>query len=362
MLANHSQRGNGDSRIAQMLHALTPLDALTPVTRGRYLVKGWLDRGAFSCMFAPSNTGKSFVALDLAMHVAAGESWQGHRVGQPGPVIYVCAEGCSAFGNRIAAIRRVNPDLVARAAKGGMAVLPFALDLCRGKDALHLIDMIAEAADHPPALIVIDTLARSMGAGNENEGADMGALIAAVSLIQARTGAHVMVIHHTGKNADRGLRGHSSLRGALDTEIELVSVGGTIRVEAGKQRDQARGEAMHLRLRAVHIGDDEDGDPVTSAVIEAAEPATGRGALTRNATLKLEAEGRALAALRHLPTDQEFSAPEVSSALAREKAVNGKSQKSKNELTRRLLLKLVDLGRVKELDGGRFQVIFGGGV
>ena len=88
-------------RAAILTHAVTPLGAMKPVLTGRYLIKGLLDRGALSCVYGAPNCGKTFAALDLAAHVAAGRTWHGHRAaGAGGPVIYVTAEGGGAFGNR----------------------------------------------------------------------------------------------------------------------------------------------------------------------------------------------------------------------------------------------------------------------
>ena len=73
---------------------------------GGTLVKGFLDAGAMSVIYAPSNVGKSFFALDLAFHIASGREWRGHRVKKPGFVLYLAAEGGAGFINRVEAIKR----------------------------------------------------------------------------------------------------------------------------------------------------------------------------------------------------------------------------------------------------------------
>jgi RecA-family ATPase len=87
-----------------------------------------------------------------------------------------------------------------------------------------LIDLIAEVArqtDKRVVLVVIDTLARAMAGGNENASEDMGAFVRNVDRVRSATSAHTMIVHHSGKNKAAGARGHSSLRAATDTEIEI---------------------------------------------------------------------------------------------------------------------------------------------
>ena len=120
-------------------------------------------------------------------------------------------------------------------------------------------------------LIIIDTLARSIGDGDENSGPDMGALIRNVDMLRDRTGAHVMIVHHNGKDANRGARGHSSLRGAVDTEIEITDKGGVRTATVKKQRDMGPSNTFTYTLEEVVLGKDQDGDTVTSCRVEPAE-------------------------------------------------------------------------------------------
>lgn len=348
-----------EARAAVLLHAVRPLSSVKPNTSGRYLVKGLLDRGALSAVYGAPNVGKTFFALDLALHVTAGESFFGRKVMQEaGPAIYVIAEGHAAFGNRVEAIRRANPGLAQRS--GRMAVLPVALNLCKGEDAALLCDLVEERAEAAPALIVIDTLARSLGAGDENSGTDMSALVASAALLQDRTGAHVMLVHHTGKDAGRGMRGHSALHAALDTEIELSRpdpAGRVVSAVARKQRDLEVGEPFYFTLRRVQIGTDEDGDPVTSAVIEeAAAPETSRGALAQNEERKSAAAGRADAALRLLPRSVGFSVADAAPLLIEAGVIKTDNRKSGIEMVRRMLRKMTEAGSLSALADGKFMV------
>ena len=285
-----SPQGRAATLATKLLH----LDHIKPALRSRYLVKGWLDRGASSVVFGESNVGKTFFALDLAMHIASGQTWHGHRVALgAGAVVYVAGEGGAGICNRIEALRRERAHLTAGA---DFVLLPTALDLCTSEDADHLAIALADL-NRPISLIVIDTLARAMGNGDENAAKDMGAFVRSVDFLRAETGAHVMVIHHSGKDTSKGARGSGALRGAVDTEIELTRSGQIIQAETRKQRDMPNEGLFAYTLHDVTLGTDEDGDPVTSAVVQPTEAPVKRGPkLTGQALIAMQAFGDALAA------------------------------------------------------------------
>ena len=227
-----------------------------------YVIKGWLDRNAVSVLYGEPNTGKSFLALDIAHHVQLGRSWAGQRV-RPGNVLYIAAEGGALFANRVAALD-----------SPGFWVMTGALHLpdgCRESDSAPLADAIDHlAAMHGPfALIIFDTLARVMAGRDENAAQDIAALINATDYLRRRTGAHIMLVHHSGKDRTRGARGHSSLRAAVDTEIELTrDEFHLITAHATKQRDMQAGQQFAFRLKLHQFPDlDQDGDPVTTCTV-----------------------------------------------------------------------------------------------
>lgn len=242
-------------------------DNIKPDLDRRALVDGWLHPGAFSVMYGDANTGKTNIALDMAIRVAADLPWFGRSV-QQGPVAYIAAEGGGGIRARVAAFRQ----------HLGHGDVPFYLladsvDLLdpRG-DVLPLVKALKEIeaeTGQGVALLIVDTLARALAGGNENAGEDMGGLIRNVDHVRAATGAHVLLIHHSGKDQARGARGHSSLRAAVDTELEVQKTGpntGTVR--ATKQRDMELGAAEGFRLVPVQVGTGPDGALAFSCVVE----------------------------------------------------------------------------------------------
>jgi len=279
-------------RAAGLLDAATWAANMAPCLQRPYLVKGWLDQGALSVLYGPSNSGKSFLALDLAHHVAKGRTWGNRRVNK-GRVMYIAAEGGGGFANRVAALD--SPEF-------WVLAVPLTLT---GPDSAagplsEVLQHLAATGGAPFDLIVVDTMARVMGGRDENAAPDIADLLRNLDLIRRVTGAHVMLVHHTGKDTGRGARGHSSLRAAIDTEIELSrDEAGQLVAEVTKQRDGPTGYRFAYRLRQVELGLDQDGDPVTTCTVDPAVPAEAGRAGVSEAARKalslldqlLEAEG-----------------------------------------------------------------------
>jgi hypothetical protein len=117
-------------------------------------------------------------------------------------------------------------------------------------------------------LIVIDTLNRAAPGCDENSPKDMGLIIDAVKDLQAMTGGMVLLVHHTGKDATKGMRGHSSLFAGMDAVIEVARSGEARTWSSDKLKDERDGQACPFRLRRVDVGTDEDGEPITSCVVD----------------------------------------------------------------------------------------------
>ena len=222
-----------------------------------------------SVVYGPSNSGKTFWTLDLAYHIAIGAPWRGRRVVQAA-VLYLAAEGGRGLINRVASLK-----LEHGVCDVPLAVKRAGLDLLHDQaDLQHIVDLAREVQAHKPdapLLLVVDTLSRVMAGGDENSAADMTALIRNLDAVRTATGAHIMTVHHTGKDAARGARGHSSLRAATDTEIEIMNEDGARAAVVTKQRDHNGGETFAFELKPVSLGHDQDGDEVTSCVIEATD-------------------------------------------------------------------------------------------
>lgn len=251
-------------RTEELRAKIIGLNAIAAKLDSPQLVRGWLTAGGLSILYGPSNCGKTFAATDLAMHIAAGHPWRGNRVMQ-GDVVYLAAEGGGGISNRIAALKLAKPDICKH---NRFHLLPCSVDLNGKEDVVAVSELLPDAK---LALIVVDTLARTIGDGDENSAKDVSFLVQNLDQIRERTGAHVLVIHHSGKDVERGARGSSALRAAVDTEIAITA---EREITAPKQRDLPRSSCLFFDLKGVEIGCDPYGEPVTSAVVvEADAPA-----------------------------------------------------------------------------------------
>jgi AAA domain len=266
-----------DTRTAEKpktkLPSILGLDDLHGMVEAPDFVEKTLCDAQISVLSGAPNVGKSFVALDLAFDVATGRQWHGREVDRGG-AIYIAGEGAGGFKGRIAAIRKERG--VEKTADAWFGMIPSAVDFRDKAIVRGLIKAVIEAAPRLGGrvrLIVVDTLSRALAGGDENSSVDMGALVAAADRIRLATGAHVMLIHHVGKDPSKGARGHSLLRGNVDTEImvERDETSGTIIAKVTKQRDLECEGVLSSRLRTVALGTDRRGKPITSCVVETAE-------------------------------------------------------------------------------------------
>ncbi len=246
-------------------------------------VEGLLTAGGMSVVYGQSNCGKTFLVLDLALHVAWGREWHGRAVDQ-GAIVYLSLESAEGIKNRIAAFRTHH----------ACAGLPFVtmtklVDLlANDADVSAVIELtryVAQETGLPVRMVIIDTLSRAMAGGNENSSDDMTALIRNCDRIRTITGSHVCIIHHSGKDEAKGARGHSSLRAATDTEIEIRRyplLNCTV-ANVTKQRDIEAGQPLAFALLQVTLGTNPRGKPVTSCIVveaENASPASPENKLT----------------------------------------------------------------------------------
>ncbi len=262
-----------------------------PALKSEDFIEGLLIKAAMSVTYGPSNCGKTFFMADLALHVALGLEWRGREVEQAG-VIYCAMEGAHGIANRVAAFA-LTCGLTGQEIP--FAIIPVSLNLLDpNADTSRLIDAIAEAAARmaiPVGLVVMDTLSRAMAGGNENSPEDMGALVANSDRIRQATGAHVAWIHHSGKDQAQGARGHSLLRAATDTEIEISRADNDSPsiARVTKQRELEIDGVFGFTLKRVELGLNHRGKPVTSCVVEATDdrPAKPRISLTNGEAMAL---------------------------------------------------------------------------
>lgn len=241
------------------------------------LVQGILAAGDASVLYGDSNSGKTFAAVDMACAVARGVPWLGRNTEQ-GLVVYLAAESPASVRRRLQAYQQHHGVRVPDFAIVQSPVDLFASD-ADADAVVHVVQHLSALRDKPARLVIGDTLARLSAGANENSGEDMGRVVQRIDAIRAATGAHFLLIHHSGKNAAAGARGWSGIRAAVDTEIEVTDAPQGRCLEVTKQRDVgAKGERIGFRLEAVALGLTKWDTPATSCIVVPADaPAKPQG-------------------------------------------------------------------------------------
>lgn len=235
------------------------------------LVEGVIGRNAMGVLYGDSNTGKTFVAIDMGCAIARGIAWMGRRV-EKGMVVYLATESPASVRTRLRAYQKHHrcrvPDFV---------VVTTPVNLFRSSaDTNAVIKLIRDLeSEHGVKceLIIGDTLARMAAGANENSGDDMTLVLENLDRIRTEVKASVLPIHHTGKDAAKGMRGWSGMRAAIDTELEVTADStGIGTLEVTKQRDMpGKGSRIGYRLQVIPLGRGKWGKDRTSCVVEPIE-------------------------------------------------------------------------------------------
>ena len=242
-----------------------------------WLIEGVIPKGSFTALYGPPGSFKSFIALDIAEAIATGRTWMGRDVKQTGAVLYLAGEGFGGIGARIKACKMHH-----QTEDGApIYIVRHQLNLRSSAEDFNALMMavvqLVEQTGMEFSLAIVDTLARAFGGGNENSSEDMGAFITAMGKVQEFLNCALMVLHHSGKDAAKGLRGHSSLLGAVDTELELLRFDEQMKgiLTISKQKDGADNERFGFEMVEVEIRPAGLGlsEPVVSLAVQASDSA-----------------------------------------------------------------------------------------
>lgn len=257
-----------------------PANEAKPNLSQRWLIKGILPQKGLAIIYGAPGSGKSFFVADLVAHISAPHitDWR-DRKAATGGVAYCFLEGGFGAANRITALKTRLGDL------GHFVSYPESMNLSSAPrlqqearsaadcDAKKLVASIQKEQGQV-AVVVVDTFSRAMSGKDENSSTEMTAFISAMDYLSKELDCLVVVVHHSGKDQSRGARGHSSLLGAIDTEIEITrpskELPGRI-AKLTKMKEGGDGSEFAFELEQVVLGTDEDGDAVTTCVVVPAE-------------------------------------------------------------------------------------------
>ncbi len=243
----------------------------------RWLIQNILEAETLAVLFGSPESYKSFVVLDMALSIAAGRDWHGHKV-TAGPVFSIIGEGANGYRRRVAAwmkIAKVPADIPFFISETPAQIL----DVESAKKVGAAINALREKHGSP-SLVVIDTLAHNFGPGHENDTRDMTQFVANLDEYIGRDFSR-LIVHHSGLGDQGRARGNSSLRAALDAEMCVKSEGDGIIFSCTKMKDAPRFRTISFAPEVINLGGPPK-NPITSVVLRRA------GALLPPAKLKIQ--------------------------------------------------------------------------
>jgi KaiC/GvpD/RAD55 family RecA-like ATPase len=249
-------------------HYLLTVDDALNIRHGDYLVKTLIAPKELSVWYGQPGSGKSFLMLHVAYSVAQGAEVLGKRVRQS-PVVYLSLEAHNGLGRRVKALSE---------GRGKTADFYYIAQAVDFNDQDAIANVITDLRAVKARLLIVDTMARAMSGANENDSDSMGAFLKGCQAIMDATSCHVAIVHHEGKTENTGPRGHSSLLGAADVVVEISGKEGTRAGEVKKNKEHSSGDLFAFNLRSVGLGFDDDGDEITTCLVDEVEaaPVTGK--------------------------------------------------------------------------------------
>jgi RecA-family ATPase len=233
------------------------------ILEGLWLIKRVLPATGLAVVYGEPGCGKTFVVTDMMMCIARNITWRRMKT-RGGKVLYIAPDGGCLISNRIIAYTkafcREGQDI-----PFGIISMPVDVLGLQNRNDISIVRHAIENSDFDPDVVVIDTVSRSMPGGNENSPETMTAWIERAQSIAS--GKLTIGVHHSGKDISRGSRGHSSLKGAADCEIEIADRV----IHVRKLRDGRDGEKFAFGLREIRLGVDADGEAVTSCFVTASD-------------------------------------------------------------------------------------------
>jgi AAA domain len=299
---------------------ITWFDDVDQSTAKEEILHGVLGAGEFSLFVAKPGTGKSVLVGDIGCHIAAGMDWHGRKVKQ-GMVVFFAAERKKLTERRVAAWRK----------KHGVKNIPFVvvggkLDLTTGLIDAKTLAMTIKALEAKSGfqcvLIILDTVTRTFGPGDQHQSRDMQRYVQSVDELNRATNAHIAAIHHSPWNDDRG-KGAIDLDGAIDVSF-VVTVKGSglakvFTLACTGANDGEEGPVTSFRLESVALGTDTDGKPTTAPVVVQADVVVCDGSnLKGNAAKAMDALERAIEQHGECPPDGSIGFPDGVATVTRD--------------------------------------------
>jgi RecA/RadA recombinase len=229
----------------------------------KWVIKNWIPDSGLSMVYGESGSGKTFITLDMACHIAAGIDWHGHKT-KKGVVVYMAGEGNYGIRQRVAAwcktynIERLDNLLISNKA----------IDIDTPHAAAQIINAVRELTSEDAQAIFIDTVNNHMS-GDENTAKDTRIMVNSCNVVARALCSSVCLNHHTGHSGDskQRARGSSAWKASLDSSLLVSKNDDVIEISCTKMKDAEAPAPFFGKIESVPLGwFDEDGDEIKGAV------------------------------------------------------------------------------------------------
>lgn len=244
-------------------------DMITDLSPPSFIIDEIIPEFGLGMLHGQSGHGKTFYVMDMAYHIATGMDWHGKKT-EGGHVIYLAGEGHHSLKFRLIGLKQKYGKSLSRlhvSQSGCNLNTPEGLELAR-----TAIKTTIETTGESPKIIFVDTLHRFLE-GDENSSKDAKSMIDACDILKHEFGCTVILVHHTGLNADDRARGSSSWKGAMDFEYNIKKTGNALTMYCKKMKDSEEHKPIVFKLNCVDlIGiNHKTGKPVTTLLLELSE-------------------------------------------------------------------------------------------
>jgi archaellum component FlaC len=247
-----------------MSYKLTPISQLTSKQpKNTWLIKDVIEQATTGMLFGSPASGKSFIAMDMAFCIAIGHDFANKPV-QQGQVVYLAGEGFNGLSKRFKALEA---KYQIQTSDIYISNMPASL-MCK-ENTDEVIEEVDKICPNP-SLIIVDTLHRNFGGGDENSAKDVGKLMEVITAIIHHTGSAVLLVHHSGHSTGDRARGSSALKAALDVEYKISKKGDIVTMKNTKVKDfdEPKPILFNLVSQPLLAWLDDTGMPIQSAILE----------------------------------------------------------------------------------------------
>jgi RecA-family ATPase len=196
------------------------INAINQLPVNKWIIQDIIPDNSTIILYGESGCGKTFVAIDISLHITNNMMWNSNVLMKPGIVIYLAGEGIYGFSNRLNAwqsyYKQISPLFF---------IIPINNISIWMEDNINklilTLGIITEKMNKTISLIIVDTLARASYGLDENSSKDMGIFLRNFEIVKEKFSCSILYIHHQGKDSSKGMRGSSVLLGAIDTCINI---------------------------------------------------------------------------------------------------------------------------------------------